>query len=151
MKKTFKKYIPIIFGLALLVGLATAAFPDDKPAAAPAMGGSTTAAPAPAAATAPAAAPAASEPQGDPSGVNTGVAADAVGEAPNSPTADDLTKLGKTEPLALKLADSVGHNRIAINIVWTWSPASWSCSCRPGSPWWRPASPGPRTPPTPWR
>ena len=69
MKKTFKKYIPIIFGLALLVGLATAAFPDDKPAAAPAMGGSTTAAPAPAAATAPAAAPAASEPQGDPSGV----------------------------------------------------------------------------------
>jgi ammonium transporter, Amt family len=123
VKKTFKKYIPIIFGLALLVGLATAAFPDEKPATAPAMGGATTAAPAaavaPAPAPAPAAAPAASEPQPDPSGVNTGVAADAEGEAPNSPTADDMTKLGKVEPLAVKLADSVGHNRIAINFVWT--------------------------------
>ncbi len=55
MKKTFKKYIPIIFGLAIIVALATAAFSDDKPATAPAMGGATTAAPA--AATAPAAAP----------------------------------------------------------------------------------------------
>ncbi len=126
MKKIFKKQLPIILGLAMLVAFATAAFSDDKPATAPAMGGATIAAPAAPAATqapattpAPAANPAASEPVGDPSGVNTGVAADAVGEAPNSPTADDLAKLGKNEPLALKLADSVGHNRIAINFVWT--------------------------------
>lgn len=109
----------MVIALAVLVGLATAAFSDDKPAPAPAAN-MTTAAPAPAPAQAPAAAAApAPGPQGDPSGVNTGVASDAVGEAPNSPTADDLTKLGKTEPLALKLADSVGHNRIAINFVWT--------------------------------
>jgi len=31
---------------------------------------------------------------------------------------DDFTALAKLEPLAVKLADSVGHNRVAINIVW---------------------------------
>ncbi len=98
----FSRSSIVVIALAVLVGLATAAFSDDKPAQAPAAA----AAPAPG-------------PQNDPSGVNTGVASDVVGEAPNSPTADDLTKLGKTEPLALKLADSVGHNRIAINFVWT--------------------------------
>ena len=30
-----------------------------------------------------------------------------------------MEKLSKTEPLAAKLADVIGHNRIAINIVWT--------------------------------
>jgi len=125
--KRFKKPIWIVLALALLVGLATAAFSDDKPApapVAPVMGGATTVAPAVATAPASTAVPAAAaapapEPQGDPSGANTGVASDAVGEAPGSPTADDLAKLGKTEPLALKLADSVGHNKIAINMVWT--------------------------------
>ena len=32
---------------------------------------------------------------------------------------DDYTAQAKLEPLAVKLADSVGHNRVAINFVWT--------------------------------
>ena len=55
----------------------------------------------------------------DPSGANTGGAADVVGASAGSPTADDLKNLGPKEPLAAKLADTIGHNRIAINIVWT--------------------------------
>jgi Amt family ammonium transporter len=55
----------------------------------------------------------------DPSGANTGGAADVVGATPGAPTADDMKKWATNEPLAMKLADVVGHNRIAINIVWT--------------------------------
>lgn len=54
----------------------------------------------------------------DPSGVKTGGSADVVGASANAPTADDLKKLSVNEPLAAKLADVVGHNRIAINMVW---------------------------------
>jgi Amt family ammonium transporter len=32
---------------------------------------------------------------------------------------DDYTTQSKTEPLAIRLADSVGHNRVAINFMWT--------------------------------
>ncbi|HEY1764591.1 MAG TPA: hypothetical protein VGF85_06685, partial [Opitutaceae bacterium] len=32
---------------------------------------------------------------------------------------DDFAAQNKTEPLAVKLADSVGHNRVAINFEWT--------------------------------
>ncbi len=32
---------------------------------------------------------------------------------------DDYTAQAKAEPLAVKLADAVGHNRVAINFVWT--------------------------------
>jgi Amt family ammonium transporter len=32
---------------------------------------------------------------------------------------DDFVAQNKTEPLAVKLADSVGHNRVAINFEWT--------------------------------
>jgi Amt family ammonium transporter len=32
---------------------------------------------------------------------------------------DDYTAQTKTEPLAVKLADAVGHNRVAINFTWT--------------------------------
>ncbi len=64
-------------------------------------------------------APAPEPPKPDPSGANTGGAADVVGASPGSPTADDLKNLGPKEPLAAKLADTIGHNRIAINIVWT--------------------------------
>jgi Amt family ammonium transporter len=32
---------------------------------------------------------------------------------------DDYTAQAKLEPLAVKLSDSVGHNRVAINFVWT--------------------------------
>ena len=55
----------------------------------------------------------------DPSGAKTGGAADVVGASANAPTADDLKNLSANEPLAAKLADVVGHNRIAINMVWT--------------------------------
>jgi Amt family ammonium transporter len=55
----------------------------------------------------------------DPSGAKTGGAADVVGASANAPTADDLKNLAASEPLAAKLADVVGHNRIAINMVWT--------------------------------
>jgi ammonium transporter, Amt family len=55
----------------------------------------------------------------DPSGANTGGAADVIGASSGAPTKEDLEKLAKNEPLAAKLADVIGHNRIAINIVWT--------------------------------
>ncbi|OPY77626.1 MAG: Ammonia channel precursor [Syntrophorhabdus sp. PtaU1.Bin058] len=55
----------------------------------------------------------------DPSGAKTGGAADVVGASSNAPTADDLKNLAVNEPLAAKLADVVGHNKIAINFVWT--------------------------------
>ncbi|MBI5826221.1 MAG: ammonium transporter [Deltaproteobacteria bacterium] len=55
----------------------------------------------------------------DPSGASIGGAADVVGATANAPTADELKNLATNEPLAAKLADVVGHNRIAINIVWT--------------------------------
>jgi Amt family ammonium transporter len=61
----------------------------------------------------------AADPVADPSGTHTGVAADVVNATLGAPTADELTNLGKTEPLAAKLADVIGHNRIAINTVWT--------------------------------
>jgi len=55
----------------------------------------------------------------DPTGANTGVAGDVAGGSANAPTREELDTLGKTEPLAAKLADVAGHNRISINIVWT--------------------------------
>ena len=55
--------------------------------------------------------------QPDPSGANTGGAVDVVGATAGAPTAEDMKKLAPKEPLAAKLADVVGHNRIAINIV----------------------------------
>ena len=48
----------------------------------------------------------------DPAGTKTGGAADVVGASANAPTADDLKNLATNEPLAAKLADVVGHNRI---------------------------------------
>jgi len=55
----------------------------------------------------------------DPAGVKTGGASDVVGASANAPTADEMKKLATNEPLAAKLADVVGHNRIAINFMWT--------------------------------
>jgi Amt family ammonium transporter len=55
----------------------------------------------------------------DPSGAKIGGAADVVGASANAPTKDELESLAANEPLAAKLADVVGHNRIAINMVWT--------------------------------
>ncbi|MFA5902733.1 MAG: hypothetical protein WC836_02275, partial [Desulfobacula sp.] len=61
----------------------------------------------------------AGEPLADPSGANTGTAADVVGVTAGAPTADDMAAMSQAEPLAVKLADVIGHNRIAINFVWT--------------------------------
>lgn len=55
----------------------------------------------------------------DPGGVTTGGANDVIGVTAGSPTADDLKAAEKTEPFARKLADTVGHNRVAINMSWT--------------------------------
>jgi ammonium transporter, Amt family len=71
--------------------------------------------PAPAAASTPAA-PAV---QPDPSGANTGGAGDVVGASAGAPSADDMKKMAAAEPLAAKLADVIGHNRIALNVMWT--------------------------------
>ena len=93
-----------------------------------------------------AAAPAATGPTPDPEGTKTGASGDAtaadgttfVTTAPADLTGDDLkdtnkvaafkdakkafddyTAQAKLEPLAVKLSDSVGHNRVAINFMWT--------------------------------
>ena len=109
-----KRFLSIILVLAVLCMAAFAIAADDKaPTEAPAV------APAPAPAPAAAAPEAAPELKPDPSGANTGGAADVVGASAGAPTADDLKNLGPKEPLAAKLADTIGHNRIAINIVWT--------------------------------
>jgi Amt family ammonium transporter len=55
----------------------------------------------------------------DPSGANTGGAEDVVGASANAPSADELKALAAKEPLAAKLADVIGHNRIAVNFAWT--------------------------------
>jgi Amt family ammonium transporter len=62
---------------------------------------------------------AADAPTNDPSGSNTGVIADIVGASAGAPTADDIKAMEASEPLAAKVADAVGKNRISINIVWT--------------------------------
>ena len=58
-------------------------------------------------------------PVSDPSGASIGGAADVVGATAGSPTKEDLASMADKEPLAAKLADTVGHNRISINMVWT--------------------------------
>ena len=55
----------------------------------------------------------------DPSGAATGSASDVIGASANAPTVEDLQKSAGSEPLALKLSDVVGHNRVAINFIWT--------------------------------
>lgn len=58
-------------------------------------------------------------PKPDPSGAFTGGAGDVVGASPGAPTANDLKRLATNEPLALKVADVTGHNRVALHFVWT--------------------------------
>ena len=99
------KRLILAFVLALLVAVVGGiAFADDQ--AAPV-------------ATAAAAAVAAPAPQPDPSGANTGGAGDVVSASVGAPSADDMKKMAAAEPLAAKLADVIGHNRIAINVMWT--------------------------------
>ncbi len=83
----------------------------------------------------------ADDPKPDPNGGSTGVAADVPGFVVTAPAElsaddkkdkdkvkaydeakkafDDYTKQSSVEPLAVKLADNVGHNRVAINFMWT--------------------------------
>ena len=127
------KRISTIFGILLLLTSASIRAQDTNAMAGMAM---TNAA---AAATPPGPTP-------DPQGYATGMAGDAadasntkfVITAPTDLTGDDLkdtnkvaafkdakkafddyTTQSKTEPLAVRLADSVGHNRVAINFMWT--------------------------------
>ena len=58
-------------------------------------------------------------PKSDPSGSNTGGIADIVGASAGAPTAEEIKAMEASEPLAAKVADVVGKNRIAINVVWT--------------------------------
>jgi Amt family ammonium transporter len=62
---------------------------------------------------------AADEPSPDPSGSSTGGIADIVGASAGAPTADEIKALAATEPLAAKVGDAVGKNRVAINTIWT--------------------------------
>ncbi|HEY9156126.1 MAG TPA: hypothetical protein VIM69_13400, partial [Opitutaceae bacterium] len=83
----------------------------------------------------------ADDPKPDPAGTSTGVASDLPNFTVSAPAdlsaadkadpakvkayadakkaADDYATQAKAEPLALKLADNVGHNRVAINFMWT--------------------------------
>ena len=58
-------------------------------------------------------------PKPDPSGGNTGGIVDIVGASAGAPTTEEIKAMEVSEPLAAKVADVVGKNRIAINIVWT--------------------------------
>jgi ammonium transporter, Amt family len=113
MMRRFLIVMLIVVSVMLTAGVILA---DDQTQPSPAAPAAQLAQPAPAAQTAAAPAPVLKP---DPSGANTGGAADVVGASPNSPTADDLKNLGPKEPLAAKLADTIGHNRVALNFVWT--------------------------------
>ncbi|MFO1476292.1 MAG: ammonium transporter [Verrucomicrobiota bacterium] len=87
------------------------------------------------------AAPADTGPKPDPAGTATGMASDVPGFVVSAPADlspddakdaakkkayddakkayDDYAAQAKLEPLAVKLADGVGHNRVAINFMWT--------------------------------
>jgi Amt family ammonium transporter len=134
-----KKLLTSLTTAALFLALSFATHAQDTNTNSAAMAAAATNAPA-------AAAPASTDPVPDPSGHHTGAAADAAGPdgttfvpvAPTELTGDDLkdtnkvaafkdakktfddfTAQSKIEPLAIKLADSVGHNRVAINFMWT--------------------------------
>ncbi|HEY5996833.1 MAG TPA: ammonium transporter [Candidatus Deferrimicrobiaceae bacterium] len=55
----------------------------------------------------------------DPTGAGSGTIADTLGAAANAPTDNEVKAMAKGEPLAVKLADVIGHNKISINMVWT--------------------------------
>ena len=119
MKGILRKHLSAICVLPVVLGLATVVFSDDTPVRKPAPAGAATASIPPPAATPALAVPAAPELKPDPSGANTGGAADVVGASANGPTTDDMKRSTTSEPLALKLADVIGHNRIALNFIWT--------------------------------
>src|SRR5882672_10273855 len=129
-KTMHKKTLAFLAIATLLLGLPVFAQDTNAPAAA---------------ATGTNAAPADTGPKPDPAGTATGLSVDAqapngtfVVNAPAELSADDkkdpakvkkyaedkkafddYTAQAKLEPLAVKLSDSVGHNRVAINFMWT--------------------------------
>src|SRR5438128_4024076 len=58
-------------------------------------------------------------PQPDPSGIQLGSGSDLAGVAPGTLTTDDFDSAAKSEPFAVKLADMVNQNRLAVNFTWT--------------------------------
>ncbi len=113
MKRNTLKIVTLMIASAIALIFSMTVFAEDKPASAPA-------AVTPSESSAPSVAlPATPAPVSDPSGASIGVASDTIGASANAPTQEDLDKLGKTEPLATKVADVAGHNRISINMVWT--------------------------------
>ena len=115
MKIFIKKSFAVLCGAGLMLGVASAAKSEEKPVKAPTAVQTKAVAPAAASAVS----DPASEVKPDPSGANTGTAVDLQGESPNAPSADDLKNFARSEPLAVKVADAAGHNRIAINFAWT--------------------------------
>jgi Amt family ammonium transporter len=109
MKRHLRKWTKLALCLAalmLVAGTVLPAMAADNAAAPPE-------APVATAATTPPA------PVPDPTGANSGTISDTIGAAVNAPTDNDIKMYGKSEPLALKLGDVIGHNRVAINMVWT--------------------------------
>ena len=64
-------------------------------------------------------------PKPDPNGAATGGIGDISAKVAGKPTLEEVPT-----PSATTRSRSTSSGR--------WWPASWSCSCRPGSPWWRP-------------
>jgi Amt family ammonium transporter len=119
VKGILRKLFSAICVLLVVLGLAAVVFSDDKPAQRPVPAVGDTASPSGPAAHSASILPATAGLKPDPSGTNTGGAADVAGATANGPTAADLKNLATNEPLALKLADVIGHNRIALNFMWT--------------------------------
>lgn len=111
MKNIYRNYIAILYALLFVLVVAVPVFSEEKPVAAPAA--------APATSVAPSAGATAAEAMPDPSGTKTGGVADVPGGSVNAPSREEIDKAAGTEPLAAKLADVIGHNRISINIAWT--------------------------------
>lgn len=113
MKKIYIKYYSALCALLLALAIAAPLFAAEKPAMSPPLAPKVTPITAvSAAASAPAARP-------DPGGIATGGVADIAGGSANAPTSEEIDQAGKNEPLAVKLADVIGHNRISINFAWT--------------------------------
>ncbi|MCM0084110.1 ammonium transporter [Geomonas sp. Red32] len=121
MMKKYARLVRLLMAAGLLVGAAASlgqAEVKPEPASASAKAPADTSASAKASEGTPAAASHAA-PSGDPAGVRTGGAADLIGASSGAPTAEDLKKLSAAEPLAAKVADAAGHNRVALNMAWT--------------------------------
>ena len=109
MENHLRKWTKLALCLAALFLAAGTVLPavaadEPKPEAAPAAA---------------AAAPAPEPPKPDPSGANTGGIGDIIGASAGAPTDNDIKLMSAKEPLAAKVGDVAGHNRIAINTVWT--------------------------------